>query len=157
MFLQKRDISKELKALCDATESRERGSLITHEEITQLTGFDRNHSHWGTLIKKWKRHMTQNSGFWPVSVAGVGYRFPLASEQVTKLTDSLMKQAMRKVNSAASCLGSVSDDELDEVQQLYRKATLSNMTSLKDLNKKNQAVQQSWLANPKALPKITSK
>lgn len=154
MFERKRDISVELKALCDATENRERGSLIEHQEIETLTGFTREHSHWGQLIKKWKKHMLQQKGIKPLSVAGVGYRFPLQDEQLTKQPDSLMKQAIRKVNDAAACIGSISDADLTPDQLLYRAATLSNMTDLKNLNKTHQAKQQSWLANPKALPRI---
>lgn len=159
MFTKKRDVTNEIKALIAATESLPRGSLVTHEEIEKVTGIKKDHPSRQTILKKWKKHHEVNRGItiMPSVPAGVGYRFLTVEEQLKVQPVKYRSQAVRRINKAASCLGSISDGELDDDGKSLRSAMLGQLAEMKDKEKTQRAVLSTWLASPKALPRITGK
>ena len=158
MFTKKRDITAELKALVAATESLPRGSLVTHEEIEKATGMPKEHPSRTTIIKKWKKYHSVNRGItiMPSVPSGVGYRLLTVEEQLKVQPVKYRSQAVKKINKAAECLGSIGDGELDESGAALRSAMLGQLSEMKEKEKAQRAMLSTWLSSPKALPRITN-
>lgn len=159
MFPQKRDITKEVKALIAATEDLPRGSLVTHEEINNAAGINEDHPSRQTILNKWRKHSETTRGItiMPSIPAGVGYRLLTVEEQLKVQPLKFRKQAVKKINKAASCLGAIGDKELDEDGAALRSAMLGQLSEMKEKEKAQRATLNTWLAAPKALPRITAK
>lgn len=156
MFAKRRDISKELTDLINATKDLPRGTFIPHEDIEAASGMERNSSHWNTLIRKWKDAMGQR-GRWLVASTplGTGYRILNVDEQRVDQPARLEKQAMRRLNRAAMCLGTIPAEDLTEEQRAFQAARLGQFAERKKIQQEHQAQAASWLSNPRTLPKFT--
>lgn len=159
MFTKKRDVTKEIKDLIEATKDLPRGSLVTHEEIFTLTGIAKDHLSRQTIIKKWKKHFEVNRGItiMPSVPFGVGYRLLTVEEQLKVQPVKYRAQAVKKINKAATCLGSIGDDELDDGGKGLRSAMLGQLAEMREKEKAQRAVMSTWLSSPKSLPKIPAK
>ncbi len=155
MFAKRRDISKELTELINATKDLPRGSFIPHEDIEAASGMERNSAHWNVLVKKWKGAMGQR-GLWIKAAVplGTGYRILTLDEQREREPATLEKQAMRRLNRAAMCLGTIPAEDLTEEQRAFQAARLGQFAERKKIQQEHQAQAASWLSNPKTLPKF---
>lgn len=157
MFATKRDITKELKKLIEATESLPRGTLVTYEDMEKITGLFRDERPFKLIIRKWKRKIKDLRGVevLPSVPPGVGYRFLGVDEQLVVQPAKLKKHAVNKINKAAACIGSIPDEELDEAGKSFRVVVLDQLAELKEKDKSQRAAVNSLLSAPKVLPKIT--
>lgn len=155
-LLQRRDISKELEALWNATKDLPRGSLVEHETIEAASMIERDNTVWGRLIKNWKRQMARDRGIWMTAVNGVGYRLLMVEEQLKDRPEKIEKSAMRRMRASVECAGVIPETELDETQRRYQMHRVSHSTAIAELQKKQKAERQSWLANPETLPRLTN-
>lgn len=153
---KKRDISKELAALVEATNDLPRGSLVTHDTITELTGFDQQHSHRGSLIGKWKRAIRETRGIEITAAVpyGTGYKLLTVEEQMKHRPERLRASRRRLMNKEAACIGSVAAEELDEHMQAFQEARLHQLADERTSSDKQRALIASWLSNPATLPKV---
>lgn len=158
-FIRKtRDIAPELKLLVDATSQMERGTFVSHEDITKISGIAKDAPEHYKLIHKWKRAMRQ-VGLWVKAATplGTGYKILTLDEQRIYEPIRLQKQAMRRIDMAAACVGSIPEEALDETSHAYQQAVLHQLAGMKKQHQKNQAQLASYLANPKTLPRATER
>ncbi len=157
LLTQRRDISKELVSLLDATVELERGSLVPHETIEEVTGINRDDKDWTKLIRHWKREMLSPPRGLYVKASyppGVGYKILTLEEQRVQEPINLQRQAIRKINKAAACVGTIPEEELDEAGRKFQVARLHQLGEIKQADKKQRAEVTSWLSNPETLPKL---
>jgi len=148
-----RNITKEVEALVAATKDLLRGSFISHEKITEVTGFDLESKYRIRLISKWKREiLTRGQAIKAAEPKGTGYRFLTVDEQRVTEPVNLKRQANKRLRRAAACLGAIGDDELTEEQRRLRVAMLHQLAGATSLQQKQRAELSSWLSNPKTLP-----
>ncbi len=155
LLTQKRDIRKELEALLDETESLKPGSFVPHETIEEVSGIKRDENVWVKLIKHWKQEMLTR-GLWVKAATplGTGYKILTRDDQRISEPQNLQKQAIRKLDKAAACVGSIPETELDETGLKYQVARLRQLSEMKKIDKKQRAEVTSWLSNPETLPKL---
>lgn len=158
-FIRKsRDIAEELKKLIDATSTMERGTFVPHEQIEKISGIERDTIEWNRLIHHWKRAM-RRTGLWIKAAIprGTGYKILTLDEQKNDEPIRLQRQAERKVDLAAACIGSIPKEALDETSEAYQHAVLEQLAQMKKQHQNNRAQLASWLSNPKTLPKVPQK
>ena len=155
LLTQKRDIRKELEALLDETESLKRGSFVPHETIEEVSGITREEKVWAKLIKHWKREMLTR-GLWVKAATplGTGYKILTLDDQRISEPLNLQRQAVRKLNQAAACVGSIPETELDEAGMKFQVARLRQLGEMKKADERQRAEVTSWLSNPETLPKL---
>lgn len=149
------NINAELTALVTATESLPRGSFVSHEDIGKASGIVHGSKHYNRLIKFWKRAMLSRGIYIEAAVPlGTGYRFATIEEQKERIPRKLEKQADKRLVKAASCLGSIREDELDETGKRFVTARLGQLADRKKIAQEHQAQAASWLSNPATLPRL---
>lgn len=158
MLTTRNDISQELKALVDATIDLPRGSVVPHELIDRLTGFLRGTSLRNTIVRKWKRTLSERRGI-VVTVSsppGIGYRLLNTEQQLYDETNKLTDQAVRRINKAAVAVGSIDRSELNDRQRAYQLAKIGHLTELKTLEKKQRSESRTLSSKVYASPRIMS-
>ena len=73
MFSEKPEIGRAVKAILDRLHSLEEGKTITHTEIENLSGFEKDSSKWRTTMRRVVRDAA-NSGILLRADRGIGYR-----------------------------------------------------------------------------------
>lgn len=154
-----RDITKEVDRLVAATKDLDFGAFIPHDQITELTGIDRDEPYLrGKLIKKWRRELLKHGRVLGLpQVRGTGYRILTRKEQLQDEPTRLQKLAERRINQAAQCLGAIDENTLDDDGKAFRVARLGQLAEMKKTSNEQRAAVTSWLSNPKLLPKVQPK
>ncbi len=155
LLTQKREIRKELELLLDETAELKRGAFVPHETIEEVSGINRDEKVWVKLIKHWKREMLARGLYVKAATPlGTGYKILTLDEQRITEPLNLQRQAVKRINKAAACIGSIPEEELDEVSLKFQTARLRQLVEMKQADEKQRAEVTSWLSNPETLPKL---
>lgn len=155
LLTQKRDIRQELESLLEVTVHLKRGAFVAHEDIEEATGIKRDEKVWVKLIKHWKREMLARGLYVKAAYPlGTGYKVLTLDEQRITEPLNLQRQAVRRINKAAACVGSIPESELDEAGLKFQHARLHQLSQMKQADEKQRAEVTSWLSNPETLPKL---
>lgn len=152
---KKRDLTKEIQAIYEATRSLDRGTFVPHDQITELTGIDPKNKLHGRLVKHWKNLML-DSGI-AVECAtplGTGYRLLTKEEQLKKRSIQLQRQGDKRHRKAAKYVAVLPADQLDDDELRFQAARLGQFSELKNTGDKQRAELSSWISNPKLLPRL---
>ena len=90
----------ELNALMDAYGEAETGTLVTHEEIEELIGSNRNDYRYRTVVARWKRTMFAKCNLELSARPREGYVVLTPSERVQKASDDTkrIQTGLRRVH-----------------------------------------------------------
>jgi len=124
--LAKRDYSLELEALNQLFAGKERGDLVTHAEIEQVTKLKQNVSPWNTVLGKFRRGYLRHTGIALRSEKNVGYRLMTTQEQSED--DYHRRRARRALQRDFSEKVFMKDEELT-VEQQRLVAALAHQTA----------------------------
>lgn len=151
-----RDISKEIDLLVEKFADQPKGTLLTYENIEAVCGVQRRTPTWGRVLKHFRNRLNDQHDRWCITVTGVGLRYANDNEERLKTeADRLERQAVRRLNKAAKCLGGIADTNLTDEERMFRDARLKQLAESKQVHRKHAAQRQSWLASPQTLPRVT--
>jgi len=153
MFERRHILDKQVADLTEYTLKKERGDLIKHEEIIEVTGLARGVSPWTAFIKRWKKAVMDAERIVLRSCPGIGYRLANFEGQIEAAIRK-EKSSMRGLMVAGLWAGVLPEGELSEGLKVLQKSIVFRATQSRLEFNTTIAERKAILSKQESLPRI---
>lgn len=152
-FREREEIREAVEALIAATESKERGDILTHDEIKAVTGLDPYQVPLPQIMKKFRRHTEEERGIalWPEHT--VGFKYLSKQEQLEMLPAQRLNRATRQVRRARKSVNAIPVVGLTAHQRRVRLFQSQALQAAEHEMRSRRGKQSAFLKGTATLPR----
>lgn len=131
MFELNETITEAVDRLMAEYGDQPRGTVVSHDEIAEVSGIGYMTLHWSGTITRWRKRMLKEKQIELIGERGVGYAFATIDRQVNEMADRRQWSAVRQYNRAATACRVIDDATMTPRYRQIRQARLQYLASVK--------------------------
>lgn len=152
MFKENAKIAYGMDRIMDRLRTMRRGEVLTHDEISSLSGIRRDSAQYATIRQKIRKHALKHLRFTIVAVQGVGYKIATAGDQAN---DAMQRanRSSRQLHRGIREVSAAPEDSLTDHQRRVKHSKIQVFKAGRQLTRRAAKINEVLSKVPESLPR----